>query len=143
MTECEQGHSDPPERAYLSGPMAGYPDRNYPAFTAMREHLRRQGWVVICPAEHSVEVGAPEKCEAHEAKDTPEQYAEYMRWDIGVLIDPTTTAIVLLPGWKESRGARIELAVAVAMSLNIYVSTPWGLTGVKPGHELLHHKAVA
>ena len=37
---------------YVSGPMTGYPDLNYPAFDSFTADYRRKGHIVISPAEH-------------------------------------------------------------------------------------------
>ena len=37
---------------YVSGPMTGYPDLNFPAFDSFTADYRRKGHIVISPAEH-------------------------------------------------------------------------------------------
>ena len=36
---------------YIAGPMRGIEDFNFPAFDRQEELLKKQGWVVINPAE--------------------------------------------------------------------------------------------
>ena len=90
------------KRIYIAGPMSGLPESNYPAFHAMAEKLRAQGHHVENPAENPW-------CDSWEA---------YMRLAIGQLI--TCDTIVLLPGWDDSRGAKIErqLAHDIGMYIN-------------------------
>jgi len=37
---------------YISGPMTGLPDHNFPAFYEAAEHLKRLGWNPVNPAEN-------------------------------------------------------------------------------------------
>ena len=88
-------------RYYIAGPMTGLPDFNYPAFNAMAAKLRAQGHHVENPAE-AVE------CDSWEA---------YMRLAIAQLV--TCDTIVLLLGWGDSRGAKIEYRLAGDLGLRI------------------------
>lgn len=87
---------------YLAGPMSGYPEFNYPAFTAAAESLREQGLTVISPHE------------LHDG-DTSQHWTCYLRRDLRALLD--CDEIVLLPGWEKSRGACLEVAVAEALMM--------------------------
>lgn len=90
-------------RVYLSGPMTGLPDLNFPAFGAAAELLRDAGFQVTNPAEINPDQQLPwEQC---------------MRADIKALCDCDTLA--LLPGWERSRGAQLELQVAHRLGLEI------------------------
>lgn len=89
---------------YLSGPMTGYPDWNYPAFAAAAELLRYMGHQVLSPAENF-------------AGATNKTYAEYMRLDIEQVL--SVEAIAVLPHWWTSRGACIEVSVARVIGLPI------------------------
>jgi len=89
--------------AYLSGPMTGLPDLNYPAFQFAAERLRAEGVQVISPHEITPPGAGPWSWEAH------------MRADLAALL--TAEVIVMLPGWETSRGARLEKAVADALGL--------------------------
>lgn len=83
-------------RVYIAGPMTGLPEFNFPAFNAMAEVLRADGWHVENPAEHGHVDGA--------------EWADYLRYDISRL--STCSAMMLLPGWSSSRGARLEVSIA-------------------------------
>jgi hypothetical protein len=45
-------------RGYVAGPMTGIKDFNYPAFNAVAEDLRAQGYEVENPADHGIVEGA-------------------------------------------------------------------------------------
>lgn len=79
---------------YISGPMTGLPEYNYPAFAAAKAYLQGLGFYVLSPHE------AP-ACDS---------WAAYMKHDLKLLLE--CEAIVLLPGWKTSRGALLEKMVA-------------------------------
>lgn len=83
-------------RIYLSGPMTGLPDLNFPAFHAEAARLRGLGWDVVNPAELN--------------PDPKADWVSCMRVDIAALM--TCGAIALLPGYDESKGASLELHIA-------------------------------
>lgn len=96
-------------RVYISGPMSGYPEFNYPAFRAAAERLRTRGFYaphdVVSPAEIDHGPGAP--------GSYPSEH--YLRNDLRHLID--CEVIALLPGWGESIGARCEVAIALTLGM--------------------------
>jgi len=89
---------------YISGPMTGKPDFNYPAFHAAAASLREQGFEVINPAEMDA------------ADAGPLTWEQYLRRDIRKLMD--AERIALLPGWERSRGASLELHIATALGMS-------------------------
>jgi hypothetical protein len=92
-----------PKTIYLSGPMSGLPDYNYPAFHAAAAHLRGLGYVVESPAE------LPEPpCKS---------WAGYMRLALAQLVRCDIT--VRLPGWYNSRGAVIESSLARMLGMDV------------------------
>jgi hypothetical protein len=100
-------------RVYLSGPMTGYTDNNFPAFHAFAAQLRDCGYDVVNPAE--INSGTPEP-----APDSPEWrefYLGCLRADIKALCD--CQAIALMPGWEQSNGAHLELHVAHRLGLRV------------------------
>lgn len=96
---------------YLSGPMTGLPDHNYPAFQAAAERLRAQGATVVSPHE------LPANCPGCGENDLPHSWAEHMRADLAALL--TCDVIMLLPGWETSRGAQLEKTVAEAVNMTV------------------------
>lgn len=95
-------------KVYLSGPMTGYPDFNYPAFHAFAEMLRNRGHEVVSPAEQD-EISGLDPSTA--------KWHQFIRWDIKVLAD--CEAIVLMDGWHKSRGARLEHHIADALGMEV------------------------
>jgi nucleoside 2-deoxyribosyltransferase len=90
-------------KVYLSGPMTGLPDSNFPAFRRYAARLRAEGFEVISPAELHVGDGGPLTWE------------QYLRKDLRELL--TCDAIALMPGWENSRGANLEAHVARALGM--------------------------
>ena len=86
---------------YISGPMTGMPDLNFPAFHAAAKMLRDLGHEVVNPAELNPDHTMP--------------WGECMRKDIAALV--TCDTIVLLPGWQQSRGATLEQHIAERLSM--------------------------
>jgi hypothetical protein len=93
-------------RAYVSGPMSGLPNFNYPAFYEATFELRRRGHFVISPVE----------CAEH-LDGTGAEWADYMRVDLPELVQCDT--IVLLHGWHRSRGARLEHHIALELGMRV------------------------
>lgn len=96
---------------YLSGPMSGLPEANYPAFAAAAERLRSQGHAVVSPHE------LPADCPGCSDTRQEHSWAEHMRVDLAALL--TCDVIVMLPGWQQSRGAKIEKTVAEAVGMMV------------------------
>lgn len=90
---------------YVSGPMSNLPDLNFPAFNAAAAELRALGYTVINPAEKQDE-GKPGMT-----------WEDYMRQDIRLMMD--CDAIHMLPNWKQSRGARLELLIAMELGFTV------------------------
>lgn len=91
------------KRIYIAGPMSGLPELNYPAFHAMAAQLRAAGRHVENPAENP----APH-CNS---------WLGYMRLAVAQLA--TCDTVVMLHGWEQSRGARVEYQLAVGMGLRV------------------------
>lgn len=94
-------------RIYLSGPMKGYPQSNYPLFTYVAAQLRAAGHTVYNPSEF------PHDGE-HETFPLRKAFAEYAKF-----ICEEADTIVLLPGWEASLGVSAELALAKNCRLEV------------------------
>lgn len=102
---------------YLSGPMRGYRSFNFPLFDVAAKLLRKAGIDVRNPTEHDREIYPDiEQWEGFATGDTTKCpkfiLPESLRWDFGAILE--ADGIILLPGWRESSGAKAELFVAEA-----------------------------
>lgn len=91
-------------KIYLSGPMTGYEDFNRPLFASVAASLRARGYDVVNPAEHD-----------HLA--ISDDWSAYLRKDLKLLSD--CDAVVVLPKWNRSRGARLEVYIAVTLGMPV------------------------
>jgi hypothetical protein len=88
---------------YVSGPMTGLPELNFPAFHAAAAALRARGFSVQNPAEINPDPGAA--------------WDQCMRADIKALCD--CDVIALMPGWENSKGAHLELHIAHRIGIRV------------------------
>lgn len=109
---------------YLSGPMTGVPDFNYPLFNRVATAYRKAGYSVFNPAESF-------------DGDTGRDRTEYMRADIAALLQCRNVRV--LPGWESSKGALLEIAIANAIGLSVAEIDPdtqqvtsWDVTSPLP-----------
>lgn len=93
---------------YIAGKMTGLPKFNFPAFYAAEEQLRAAGWIVYNPARIDNEKGFDENLDH---KFTLEEVKAFAVQDIDILLHKVK-AIYLLRGWRDSKGARAEHAIA-------------------------------
>jgi nucleoside 2-deoxyribosyltransferase len=91
-------------RVYLAGPMRGKPFFNFPAFHAADASLRKYGYRVFNPAEFDEGMGFDPK------RDTPKPLKCYMEHDLAEVC--RSDMVVMLPGWRKSVGASLEVHVA-------------------------------
>jgi len=102
-------------RTYISGPMTGYPGLNLPAFAAAADTLRALGHEPVNPGENTL---GPDP-----------QWADYLRVDLSDLV--TCSAVALLPGWHESKGALLEIHVAKELGLAVHPIERWVELGAR------------
>jgi uncharacterized protein DUF4406 len=93
-------------KVYVSGPMTGIPEFNYPAFTDACAALRSCGFEVISPHE------------INPADGIDHGWAWYVRRDLVALME--ADAIVVLPGWESSKGARLETYIAGELGMDVW-----------------------
>jgi hypothetical protein len=95
------------KRIYISGPMTGIEDFNFPAFNAEAKRLKSLGYQVVNPVDVNPD------------PDTP--WHECMRNDLRELL--TCDTLALLPGWTDSKGAHLEMHVAHRVGMRIVISS--------------------
>jgi len=110
---------------YIAGPMTGLPQFNVPAFERMAERLRAAGFDVISPAELDSEgvkaaalVSLDGKLDAN-GKLAGETWGDMLARDVKIIADVVRDGIVVLPNWFKSRGARLEVFVALLCNKDI------------------------
>lgn len=91
-------------KIYISGPMSGYPELNFPAFNEAAAQLRALGHEVVNPAELG--------------EHADWVWADYLRRDLKVLLD--CDAVYALAGWRESKGASLECEVARRLGMLVF-----------------------
>lgn len=88
---------------YISGPMSGLKNFNYESFHEAAKVLRQLGYKVTNPAEQKVPGG---------------DWTDYMRHDIALMMN--VDCVVVLPGWRNSRGASLEVYLAKELQMPVY-----------------------
>ena len=114
------------KRAYIACGMTGIPLHNWPHFEKWEADLTKVGWDIVSPTRIDEECGMV----------LVERLLDGTVWDVrttstfdyeGILkLDfeaiETCDAIILLPGWTRSSGAKRELAHALALGLEVYTA---------------------
>ena len=106
-------------KIYIAGPMTGVEDFNFPLFFETEEKLKELGYETLNPATNdgaSLEVAIQNAISASANGAT---WSSYMRLDLSNLC--LSDAVCVLPNWKSSKGASLEVQVAQALGLPIYV----------------------
>lgn len=103
---------------YISGPMSNMPDHNFPYFHLVADVCRKTGLTVTSPAEVPINHPAP--------------WADCLKADIVEMMK--CDGIILLKGWPQSRGARMELEIALSLEFPTYYLHGWTLLDMnRPG----------
>ncbi len=89
------------KRIYIAGKMTDLPELNFPAFADAAKRLRAAGFDVVSPVEICPDKGI--------------EWAAAMRLDIPAMLE--CDAVVLLDGWENSRGAKLEKHIAEALGM--------------------------
>lgn len=99
------------KRIFLSGPMTGIKDFNFPLFNAVAEKVRGLGFEVVNP----VDICKKFKKERVLADKTVFEQMINEQQEA----ERTCDILMLLPGWENSKGVRLELKTALEMGLPI------------------------
>jgi hypothetical protein len=121
-------------RVYIAGPMSNLPQFNFPAFYAAAAALRAIGFEVVSPAEmdDAEDKGVALLSATGNPADAKRSWGDFLARDVKLLADGGIEGIVFLPGWQDSRGARLEATVGLLQknfSFFTYV----------PGSDLVFH----
>jgi nucleoside 2-deoxyribosyltransferase len=103
-------------KVYIAGPMTGKEHHNFPAFFEAEEQLVKMGHEPLNPAWNNGET--LEEAIANVDEDG-RSLLEYMRKDMVYLSQ--SDLIVVLDGWRESRGACFEVDVANALNIPVMI----------------------
>jgi hypothetical protein len=98
--------------AYLSGPMTGLAEQNYPEFFAFEERWSAAGWQVLNPARFNPSIEIHRKNQRLNLGSEGSRAASIWH-DLEAIRE--TDVIIALPGWEHSIGARAELYTARAL----------------------------
>jgi len=103
-------------KIYIAGPMRGLPNNNFEAFDEAEKRWQEAGWTVFSPAQLWRAIKYP--TETVQDLENRERTSLAIQFDLACI--HTCHAIGLLPGWKESRGTAVELALAQVLGLEIF-----------------------
>lgn len=109
--------------AYIAGPMRGYARFNFDTFFQVEAEAIERGWLTHNPARHDLDVYPDiitwdgfDAGTVDDAFDLPAA----MQWDLARVIE--ADAIIMLPGWENSSGARCERLVAERCGRAVYLA---------------------
>lgn len=88
---------------YISGPMTGIKDHNFPAFNRAAEVLRNVGYTILNPADKGIIEGWT--------------WEDYLKYDLNEVLK--SDGIATLPGFTWSKGAMLETHVAFAVGIPV------------------------
>lgn len=131
-----QGGQVKRKRYYIAGPMTGLPQFNFPTFDTAAASLRSFGYEVTSPVELDKEesraaaLGNATGDPAEYKADTGETWGDLLARDVKLIADEVD-AVICLPGWEGSKGARLEVFVARTCGKPVYDYDAW-FDGDKP-----------
>src|SRR5699024_9677252 len=105
-------------RIYIAGPMSRHPGFNYNAFARAEAQLIALGDEPVSPAD-------PAQRDPDDADRLAPgvSYEDCLAQAVERLL--SADAVALLPGWAQSRGARLEVVLARRLGMKIRPLTSW------------------
>ena len=124
---------------YLAGPMSGVPQFNFPLFESAAIRLSGMGYTLISPLETDEpdmqKMSWKSKDGVHD-EQFKETWGQVLAKDVELIADTIDGGIFVLPNWQRSKGARLEVFVALLLDLPIlHASTQ---TPVENVEELIY-----
>ena len=94
---------------YIAGPMRGLPQLNFPLFIEAEKKLKNRGWITFNPAT------------IFDLNEDNRDQRRFVRRFTHIIINELRDgdAIIMLPGWENSDGARAERRVGIWCGLHI------------------------
>ena len=108
-------------QAFISGPMSGIPNYNWPAFEEAERQLREAGWLSLV---NPVELDKIRNVKPSPEGDRPHDYEKLLKDCINLVKE--CTSIIVLPGWIDSEGSRREVEAALAVGNKVH-TLEWAL----------------
>jgi hypothetical protein len=106
-------------RVYLAGPMTGMAKWNVAGFRSAAAYARRQSWTPVSPIDTRPQHDGP--CPVGEMQTTEHGTHSYPCWFAASLAQMVTCdAVLMLPGWEDSRGAKAEWEHASRSGMTIH-----------------------
>jgi hypothetical protein len=99
--------------------MSGIEDWNFPAFFEAEKQLKELGYETLNPAANDGANLETAIQNAISARDDGATWASYMRRDLHSLV--LSDSLCLLPNWQSSKGASLEVYVAKALGIPLYI----------------------
>jgi len=149
-------------RYYIAGPMSGIPAFNFPAFHAAAAALRAAGYDVVSPAETDPEDVAAAAMASKDGKPmsgVSETWGDALARDVKMLADGVVVAvspiyedgtqdvtrasidgICFLPGWENSKGARVEAFVGLHTGKRFALYDPEAQDATEVPAEFIQHQ---
>ncbi|ENC6657645.1 DUF4406 domain-containing protein [Aeromonas hydrophila] len=89
------------KRAYIAGPVTGIPDDNHQAFSVEAHKAERHGFIVFNPTI------------------LPKGLAHHEYMAVCLPMVAMSDVVIMLPGWQNSRGAKLEHEYALCLGKEI------------------------
>ena len=111
-------------KVYVSGAITGLPiDEARAAFASASAQVGALGHIAVNPFDVQPQPGCVcPNATSGEGAGSNHEWGCYLRGDLVALLD--CDAILMLPGWESSHGARLELQVASAVGLRVWWKLP-------------------
>jgi hypothetical protein len=124
--------------------MSHLPQFNFPAFQQAADSLREKGYDVVSPAEldDPATRAASMASETGDPDDLPDQtWGDALARDVKLIADEVD-GTALLPGWEDSRGARLEAFITRLCGKPVFYNVSYKLDAIlwdDPAHAAVCH----
>ncbi len=99
---------------YISGPIKNMTDGNMQAFDKAEKQLKEMGYETLNPHK----IGEELNIRFFEMGKVP-TYEDYLKEDIIQML-ARCEKVLVLPGWRNSKGSKLEIANALACGLDVF-----------------------